>query len=396
MGNYWTDMLTNYDIKKLVERMLFSMEYKYLTHNIKSAQKEAKMSYSVMFNSIVAGIFFPESAYEYGTKSYVKEYRQKLGLAKNAVLADYISSEDMYKIIHTLHSCSELLISNKDFGWNAKMFAYQFNQIAKEINKKVNQNKIEAKSVFLTERIKGVGEKSKYRLGVAKTLIRHVKKEGSTIALRPYTKKRAQAKFEEELKNYNAKKQLFHEQLEKRTISEEKRRKLTAALDSGFYGTVIPYFGFNIESLMKRNDANIYLSKREITGHINKFIKATEVLKNNQKTPLVELAEKLEVAGRESRNEFITTHHAYPEHTKGFYNSCIEMFADKNMKYDETALVESGLGMSVPYVLKKTANTLNLLAEQYENSNSPAEKQEIEKQAEKAQILIEKSNEFSI
>lgn len=396
MGNYWTDLLTNYDIKKLVERMLFSLEYKYLTHNIKTSQKEAKMSYSLMFNSIIAGIFFPEEVYSYGSKSYVKQLRQKLGLTRTAVLADYISSGDMYKIIHTLHKCSDLLISNRDFGWNAKMFAYHFNKIGKAESLKKEVITIDPDSVFLTEKIKGIGLTRAYKLSPAKTLIRHVKKEGTHIAMRSYTKEESNRMFSVALDDYKNAKAEYDRELAIRNLPEAKRKKLTASLDSGFYEVIVPFYGHDITSIFKHEESFKYVSRRELLGHARKFERAKEVLMANRKTPLVELSEKLENAGVQSREVFIRYHKAYPEHTTGFYNGCIEMFADKNMKFDETALVESGLGMSTPYILKKSALALHLLAKQYEDAKTDDERQEIEKQAEKAQVMLQNSNEHSI
>ena len=384
----WTDYLT----EQAVFRLWYTLENNNFKNAIKTAQKNAKMSYSIMHNALYSGLYYPQNNYEYGFRA-IKQIREDKQLSVSSTIANFMDRDEILRNIHAMFECASAVRKFAPYGYNTKLFAGEFFAIgAAEANKSAT-TKVDAKLLNITtpnQNELAPNKPNRYRL--SKSLIKVCKEKPMVLSTLSTQEKKK--KFEQAYTSFTAAKQAFEMALVSYGVADTaKREKLNGALDSGFYRTAITNYGFNIADILKEGDKRSVITKKELLGHARKFEQATNVVQTSTRLPLVELAEKLKASGEQSRALFVKNNRTYPECNKGFVNAFCEMLA-KVYEYD-ASILENGLGRSLPEVMDILMNTLSKLQKQY-TSATAEDKKQIEEQVQKIKNAFEASNENNI
>jgi hypothetical protein len=387
----WTDYLT----EQAVFRFWYVLENNNFKNAIKKAQKNAKMSYSIMHNALYAGLYFPNASYEYGDKP-LAQIKLGKGLAANATIANFMDRHEILKNIHAMSDCAYAIRTYAPYGYNAKMFANLFREIGEKeaytpIQYSINPKLLNIATPNQDEQTPN--KPNRYRL--AKNLAKLAKQQPVVFATKPLQKKKQE--FETALADYKKAKQDFDNALIKKGILDaNSRQKLHNALDTGFYRSVIPNYGFSIQNVVDNfaTDLSRYITKRELKGHATKYAYAKDMVESSQTKQLGELAEQLRKQGVRMREKFIYNYTTYPECSKGFINAFCLMLAKAN-DYD-ASLLEKAFAHSLPETMDILMETLTKLKVQYAGAQTAQDKKQIEDQVLKIKNAFEQSNENSI
>lgn len=379
----WTDYLT----EEAVYRFWYTLENNNFKNSIKKAQKNAKMNYANMHNALYSGLYFPDSPFVYGYRT-VQDIRVLKNLGDREALANNMTRDEMLKNIHAMFQCANYVKTYAPYGYNAKMFAKQFFSIGLEANKEAE--KMEHRNPTLKKKQSETTEEVPNRYRLSKSLQKLAKSEH--IIYKQYRSEDMPALYEEALKKYQLKKAEFAMAIAK--FDDSSKKTLSNSLDSGFYNTVLPFYGFDIANIITdANDNNLVVTRHELLGHAKKFDLATKAINENSEKSFPELCEIARESGQRARDMMENFCHV-PECQKGFINEFCDMLA-KIDQFDPSILIRLQ-DTDIPEIMKNMITVVQNLLNSYTKTEDPIEKQEIKEQVEKIKNALEKSNENNI
>ena len=382
---------SRYIIDEAIYRFWYILENNNFKHSIKKSQKDAKMSYATMHNALYSGLYYPKKAFEYNHRT-IEDIRNNRNI--NGAIANYMGRAEILKNIHSMYECADFIRKNKTFGYNARLFAKEIYNIGVKTVKTEKLQKVNPKLVITTlpyQDEKTPNVPNRYRL--AKSLAKKLKQKGNKLIFSFYTSEERKEKYYSVHTKYIRSKNSFEKVLKQKGFEDlNSILKLEQSLNSGFYKSIIPFFGFEIDNFLVGNSIGGVVKIQELEGNAKKFDLARKQLA--KKLTFSDAMENLREIGIGARSAFVKKYRTYPECFDGFLNTFCDMLA-KIYAYDNEKLNIGG-EKGLAEIANKLIETIKKLSTQYETSTDLKEKKEVEDQIKKIQKALEDSNTHNI
>lgn len=388
----WSDFLK----EEAIYRFWYTLENNNFKNAIKAAQKQGKMNYANMHNALYSGLYYPEKNYEYPYRA-IKDIRTDRALKHNATIANFMERHEILMNIHAMNESARAIRKLAPFGYNAKLFAKEFNLIGKLEAEVVEKAKIKNKLLFnshpQTEDELVKNKPNRYNL--SRSFAKQQKTKTNIFTINSKTQR--EKAYNSSLQKYNNAKQAFEYEIARLNIKDNKKAGLLSQmLDAGVYRTSIPHFGFDFNKLVSEaKDPRQIATRAEIVLHTEKFENGAKVLKQfEQLSSLTQIEEALLKAGNNARNNFIKKHRTYPEAKIGFLNTFCEMIS-KQLEINPL-LKDRIIDKDTPTMADSLIDVILKLKTQFLNTKDKEEKKEIDLQMKKIQEALEGSNQHNI
>lgn len=387
---------SNYLKEEAIFRFWYTLENNNFKNAIKFAQKQGKMNYAYMHNALYSGLYYPEKNYEYPYRA-IKDIRKDKNLKYNATIANFMPRDEILMNIHSMNESARAIRKLAPFGYNAKLFAKEFNMIGKDETALLQKIKIKNDSLFnstpQTEDELVPNKPNRYNL--SRTFLKQQK--NNPFVFKKDTSKERDSHFKKALAKYKKAKASFDYQLNSLNIKEDNKNSLLSQfLDAGLYRSSIAHFGFDFDFLVSQaKDPKQIVTAKELLLHADKFTRGAKVL-SGLKTfkGASQVEEDLIEAGLKSRLNFIKQEKSYPETKIGFLNAFCEMISH-NLEINPL-LKDKVIEKDTPKMADTLIDVILKLKNQYLETKDKEERKEIDLQMKKIQKSLETSNEHNI
>lgn len=382
---------TNYLKDEAIYRYWYVLENNNFKKAIKHHKTDKDMTCANMHNALYSGLYYPQEGFNFQDRTVLR-LRKERGIPYNRPIANFMSRDEILMNIHAMNDAAYSLRTLSKFGYNSKLFASEFYNLGKEENERRIKMKIKPKALYPHVGKKEERELNKpNRYNLARKLLKSLKKEGYTPQFTTVSKRENKELFKKALNNYLKAKFVFENTIKTIGIYQlEKKAMLKEQLDSGFYRSVIPHYGFSIDNILFTDHLEQVITAKELNIHAKKFEAATKALTENKELSYKELLTVMYKTGKAVRNEYIEKNHTYPEIGKGFKNAFCEMISHQLSLNPQ--VFEDKEKINVNDFSSKLIHAILRLKSVYNESKNEQEKQEIKVQLEKFRQALENSN----
>lgn len=327
----WTKYLT----MRTLLRAWYVFENKNFKREIFLTKESTKASFAACHNALYNGLYYPHEELESNTA--LIRLKEKRELKRNATIANFMSPQEILMNIHAMYDCANSIHEAGSSATNEDIYS-----LCKENGTKHNLQQAKLNPKYICSEPEALVE-------VQPNCQRFVKKLKTNLKLANFvpatvyseldseTKKE---KFNQALTKYKKAYNTFCCSLAKHSIiSQTSREKVFQIIDSGFYGTKLPFYGVDFNSLTLKENVEQLLTRKELEANTEKLTKLSSFLKNTSFKTIPQLETSLHNESNKIRQNYIDKNNTYPECNKGFYNafaSALSLaFEFKDLKIEE-------------------------------------------------------------
>lgn len=381
--------------KYLSERTLLRAWYILENNFFKSAIKKAQVSdtstghasFAKCHNALYTGLYFPQQEY-YEFYKPIPEIKKAKNLVKGGVMANTMPPYEILKNIHAMNIAGDLILTNSKINSlvnDTLPYSEHLYKTSYEAGKKISNIDVLNKLVNSDpESLKPV-QTNCYRF------VKKIKadlKLGKTIGtVYSESKKFKEERFQQSVSKYNSAYAQFVLALANYGIlGQEKIKLMLSYLDNGLYQTMVGHLGFSFNELMKKENLDQLVTRKEIDLHTEKLNKATSALhKFKNRYNLTNLQTLMKRVGDNLRTSYIEKNKVYPECNKGFYNAFAMMLSMNFEKLNPQEIKTK----NYPLLFDKLIQKINVLKQDFNATKSTETKQDIQTKLDEIEKILD-------